>query len=65
MIFSELLDITAETQRVRVFISGEDEIEGNAGALNNFLHEDVLKTNVLEIEAEDDTMRVWVGEVPI
>lgn len=62
MKFEDLMQLCTETQPVTVFFSGE-QISSTADALQNFMNETVLDMNVFNIEAEDDTLRVWLKEV--
>ena len=60
MILNELLNVVSEPQDVLLRGDIGGEVTGEAYVLAATLREEILAYTVSGIEAEDDTLKVWV-----
>lgn len=61
MKFKDLIEITAEAQTVQVFTGGGSDLTAEAGTLAACLKDGIMDGAVTDIEASEDTLKVWVA----
>ena len=63
MTLEQTLNLVTHDQRVVVrIVESTDEIIGEADVLNNYLCVELANAEVVEIDVENDMLRVWVKE---
>ena len=59
----ELFDLLDDVQNVRIITECATPVSGEMDALRDILKVSALKAKVTSLEAEKDTLKVWIGAV--
>lgn len=63
MTFTQLMQIVTHDQQVRLrIVKADDVIVGMADTLDNYICVELAEAEVLEINAEEGVLNVWVKE---
>ena len=59
MKLKDVLKFVPDVQRMRIIL-GDEELEGEASAIDRYLHDELLNTAIDEMTADGNVLKVWL-----